>query len=269
MTACERQASGAIELYFYDELDATERADVGRHLRACAECRAALEEMAVIRAALGSRPVVDAPAGGDWSPFVRRLDEAIAFEQHVDRVSRGGGPHLRRATEAQNAAPAGGSKTVTYLAMAALLTLVTAGVAFVAQSASRSGPDAQPAPEAVQAPSADDSTAAAFAAFSERHFERSKLVVLGLANKDPQQVRGDDWAYERGLASDLLSDTRLYRQVAEERGMKTIAGVMGDLELVLLQTSLAESPDADALEQIQRLIYKRDLVSKMDAAAGS
>ena len=39
---------------------------------------------------------------------------------------------------------------------------------------------------------------------------------------------------------------------------------MGDLEIVLLQTSLAEAPDAEALEQIQRLIHKRDLVTKMD-----
>ena len=49
--------------------------------------------------------------------------------------------------------------------------------------------------------------------------------------------------------------------------MKSLAGVMGDLELVLLQTSLADAPDAAALEQIQRLIHKRDLVTKMEVAA--
>ena len=107
----------------------------------------------------------------------------------------------------------------------------------------------------------------AFAALSEQHFERSKLVVLGLANKDAHHAREADWAYERGLASNLLSDTRLYRQAAEERGMKTLADVMGDLELVLLQTSLADAPDAGALAQIQRLIHKRDLVTKMEVAA--
>ena len=87
----------------------------------------------------------------------------------------------------------------------------------------------------------------AFAALSEQHFERSKLVVLGLANKDARKAGGDDWAYERGLASNLLNDTRLYRLAAEERGMKTLAGVMGDLEIVLLQTSLADAPDRAAL----------------------
>ena len=111
------------------------------------------------------------------------------------------------------------------------------------------------------------STDAAFAALSEQHFERSKLVVLGLANKDPHHARGADWAYERGLATNLLSDTRLYRMAAEDRGMKALAGVMGDLELVLLQTSLADAPDDGVLEQIQRLIHKRDLVTKMDVAA--
>ncbi len=128
-------------------------------------------------------------------------------------------------------------------------------------------PDAAAAGDAVEPFGHAPSPEAAFTALSEQHFERSKLVVLGLANKDPHHAREADWAFERGLASSLLSDTRLYRQAAEARGMKSIAGVMGDLELVLLQTSLADAPDAEALEQIQRLIHKRDLVTKMDVAA--
>ena len=86
---------------------------------------------------------------------------------------------------------------------------------------------------------------------------------------DPHLASEADWAYERGLASNLLNDTRLYRVAAEERGLKKLAGVMGDLELVLLQTSLAETPDPATLEQIQRLIHKRDLVAKMEVTTGS
>jgi hypothetical protein len=56
----------------------------------------------------------------------------------------------------------------------------------------------------------------------------------------------------------------LYRQAAEARGMNSIAGVMRDLELVLLQTSMSGGPDATSLEQIQRLIRRRDLVTKME-----
>jgi hypothetical protein len=97
---------------------------------------------------------------------------------------------------------------------------------------------------------------------SEQHFERSKLVVLGLVNKDPDTAA--DWAYERQLAAALLSDTRLFRQAAEERGLTKLARIMDDLELVLLQTSVVEEPQPETLEQIQRLIRKRDLVTKMN-----
>ena len=99
-------------------------------------------------------------------------------------------------------------------------------------------------------------------AVSGQHFERSKLVVLGLVTKTGHQ---DDWACERQLASSLLGDTRLYRLAAEERGMQPLADVMSDLELVLLQTSMADQPTEASLHQLQRLIRRRDLLTKMNA----
>jgi hypothetical protein len=101
---------------------------------------------------------------------------------------------------------------------------------------------------------------------SEQHFERSKLVILGLASRDAHTSSSTDWAYERQLAGTLLDDTRLYRQAAAARGLESIAGVMSDLELVLLQASLSDERDATTLDRLQRLIQKRDLVSKMDMA---
>ena len=268
MTGCERQQSGEIELYFYDELGPAERAGVESHLRSCAECHLALDELSTIRAALAARPLVDAPPDGDWTGFMGRL----AGECRRVRLAGEWSPPVAPVGRASRRAA-----YAPYLAMAALLTLVTSAIVYVARSAPRPTPSSSAAaqattpapivPPAVVPAVAERSTDAAFAALSEQHFERSKLVVLGLANKDPHHAREADWAYERGLATNLLSDTRLYRMAAEDRGMKALAGVMGDLELVLLQTSLADVPDAGALEQIQRLIHKRDLVTKMDVAA--
>ncbi len=272
MTACGRQQSGDIELYFYDELEPAERSDMESHLRTCAECRGAFDELSTIRSALAARPLVDAPPGGDWTEFMRRLDAAV-------RVARQGAEAVRGRAWPGLGVPAGrGNRSATYapyLATAALLTLVTSGLVFVARSEPRPAPSPATAQATMPGPSAppalvpavsEPSTDSAFVALSEQHFERSKLVVLGLASKDPHRASEADWAYERGLATSLLSDTRLYRMAAEDRGMKTLARVMGDLELVLLQTSLADTPDAGVLEQIQRLIHKRDLVTKMDVA---
>jgi hypothetical protein len=214
---------------------------------------------------------------------MRRLDEAVRFDRHVDRhVDRHWDETVREgAWSPPRVVSIGRARRraayAPYLATAAILTLVTSALVHVARSTPRPTPAPASASAEATAPApivpaivpavSERSTDAAFAALSEQHFERSKLVVLGLANKDPHHARESDWAYERGLATNLLSDTRLYRMAAEDRGMKTLAGVMGDLELVLLQTSLADAPDAGVLEQIQRLIHKRDLVTKMDVAA--
>jgi hypothetical protein len=256
---CDVQASGAIELFFYGELDAAEQARVKQHLPACAHCREALDELGVIRDALASRPVVSMPASGDWSAFMARLERSVAMEPD-------------RSPSMADARTDGRPVYMRYLAMAALLMLVTMSVLFVARSrpgvpTSSSPSAAVPpagAPEPAAAPDDTGESAAVLAAASDEHFKRSKLVVLGLATMDPQRSNSRDWSYERSLASDLLSDTRLYRMAAEDRGMKTVAGVMRDLEVVLLETSLTDSTDPSALPQIQRLIQKRDLLEKMN-----
>jgi hypothetical protein len=151
---------------------------------------------------------------------------------------------------------------VEYVAIAALLALVTFSVAVAFRARHIPGASTTTSiPHDVPASTKDDS---AFAAMTEEHFERSKLVVLGLATKNPAGGTPADWAYERELATSLLDETRLYRLAAEDRGLDALAGVMKDLELVLLQTSLTDDKDPSALPQIQRLIKRRDLIEKMD-----
>jgi hypothetical protein len=168
-----------------------------------------------------------------------------------------------------------------YLALAATLALAVASLVVAARSgsgrnstATADAPDVNVAsvapattPGVQPAGPADETLEAAFAALSEQHFERSKVVVLGIASKDPRRATPEDWEYERRLATSLLTDTRLYRLAAEERGMKRIATVMSDLELVLLQTALGAEAGPEDLEQIQRLIDRRDLVTKMELVA--
>jgi hypothetical protein len=263
MSGCERQDTPAIELYFYDELDSGERAVVEAHLQTCEACRCALDELSVIRAALAARPDIAAPPGGDWTQFMSRLEGMLAVEPQAASVVR-----LRRVPPDR--------RYISYLAMAALLTLVTMSVAYVARVRNPSRPELQPPPRAAT----DTSGAAApaqpgrsvdvtFATMTEQHLERSKLVVLGLASKDPHNPLSADWARERQLASSLLSDTRLYRLAAEQRGMSRVARIMSDLELVLLQASLGDERDAETLEHIKTLIRKRDLVTKIDIVNSS
>jgi Putative zinc-finger len=258
---CELQSSGTIETYFYDELPAAERLQMARHVRTCADCRAAIQQLEDIRRALATRPDVVAPPGDDWSSFMARLGAATAAADKEAGAAEGDHGHASARRWSRSG----------LMATAALLALTTMGVMF----AMRARPPIAPV-AALQAPHLPDSAGPTgrtgnqgFEALSEEHFERSKLVVLGLAAKDPARTTSADWVYERELAATLLSDTRMYRMAAEDRGLRSIADVMGDLELVLLQTSFADERDPASLAQIQRLIRRRDLVEKMDVVAVS
>ncbi|CAN5762210.1 hypothetical protein BH18ACI5_BH18ACI5_00370 [soil metagenome] len=257
---CERLESGAVELYFYDELPAASRAGMASHLAHCRECAAALDDLKVIRAALVSRPDVSAPPAGDWSSFMERLDATVL----AHRVAS----YSKTVANPRTLEPSNLRSYIGLLATAALLAIVTVSVVYLARNRAVPGPQfAASTPFASEARSMVESTPIAttgMRSVGEQHLERSKLVVLGLASKEPGEVSVSDWAYERSLASSLLNDTRLYRLAAEERGLTSLAGVMRDLELVLLETSMAEGSDPAELPQIQRLIRKRQLIQKMD-----
>lgn len=273
MNPCDVQASGAIELYFYGEASPSERGFIERHLAGCPECRRALDDLSVIRMALSARPSIVAPPGDDWSGFMGRLDHAVR------RLPSQRDGRIVAMTPAR-------PRYAAWVAMAALIALVTSSLLFVARSrqgsagtavppagaaagsAGHVGPAGEAAASAAAASSRGENDAA-FLAMSEKHFDRSKLVVLGLTTRNAREASGPDWAYERQLASSLLTDTRLYRIAAEQRGMTTLARVMGDLELVLLQTSMSEHPEPGTLEQLQRLIRKRDLVTNMEVVTTS
>lgn len=262
MSTCRIQEAATIELYFYDELEPDAHARVKAHLGRCGECARVLDELQMIRAVLSERPDVAGPASGEWTAFMRRLDAAVRPET---------GATAARIMPFQPRASVASRPFGALLAIAALLAIVAISVFL----ASRAGRDVLTGGEAL-APAelasggdervADPEMRAALTSVGLRHLERSKLVVFGLAAKDSEANGAPDWTYERELASSLLNDTRLYRQAAEQRGLTSLAGVMRDLELVLLQTSMAEAADTAALPQIQRLIHKRGLVQKMDDA---
>jgi anti-sigma-K factor RskA len=254
MSTCAHQRAGTVELYFYGELAPDEARRFERHVTGCGDCRRGVEELEAIRAALAARPAVSSPPGGDWSAFMSRLTARVDREPAPHEAAPAAGP---RPVPLLSSARHGRVSYVGYAAMAALLALVTVSVAVATRSRKPAAVSAR-----VEEPASRDDTA--FEQLSEEHFERSKLVVLGLTTKDPERVKAADWMYERDLASSLLTDTRMYRMAAEDRGLQSLADVMRDLELVLLQTSLTDGGDPASLPQIQRLIRKRDLLGRMD-----
>lgn len=94
------------------------------------------------------------------------------------------------------------------------------------------------------------------------HLERSEMLLLELTNA---QENGElDISAERQLASQLRSDSRLYRQAAKQSGQTDVAVLLEQLERVLVE--LANSPEtipSSDLGDLRFVVEEGDLLFKV------
>jgi hypothetical protein len=84
------------------------------------------------------------------------------------------------------------------------------------------------------------------------YLERSQMVLVELANANPKTPM--DISAEQERAADLVSESRLYRQTAEHTGDTQVAGVLDDLDRVLLE--IAHGPSRLAPEDVENLRHR-------------
>jgi len=81
------------------------------------------------------------------------------------------------------------------------------------------------------------------------YLERSQMVLIELANANPKDKL--DISAEQERASDLVSESRLYRQTAAHTGDTAVAGVLDEIDRVLLD--IAHSPSEVRAADIEKL----------------
>lgn len=86
------------------------------------------------------------------------------------------------------------------------------------------------------------------------HLERSEVLLLELLNAED--------AGDAGAAEELLAENRLYRQAALRSGDAGVAGVLDELERVLVEAAAAPEPGG-GLEELRRRIESRGLVLRI------
>ncbi len=95
------------------------------------------------------------------------------------------------------------------------------------------------------------------------HLERSQMVLAELSNA-PEQQGKLDISDERRMAEELLDDNRLYRQTAKATGDTAVAGVLDELERVLLDVAHGPSElSGQELADLRREIESRGLLFKV------
>jgi anti-sigma factor RsiW len=94
------------------------------------------------------------------------------------------------------------------------------------------------------------------------HLERSQMVLVELVNARPGQSL--DVSSEQERAGDLVAENRLYRQTAAHSGDTSLAGVLDELEPVLLE--IAHGPahlTSEEVESLQRRIEGDGILFKV------
>jgi hypothetical protein len=237
------------ELIAYHGGDPAKREDIAAHVVDCPECRAELARIDAVLAALSSLPVPD--PGADygarvWQKIAPRLPERPPVRWwQFDASSFTAG--WRAWLEPRRLAAVG--------AVAAIVI-----VAFVAGRVTK-----PPVPVAVTADSSQIRERVLVMAVGE-HLGRSEMMLIELGNAEPasRQQKEINISAERRRAEDLVEENRLYRQTALEQGDTALAGVLDELERVLLD--VAHSPGEVTplqLDEMQKRIAARGILFKV------
>jgi hypothetical protein len=95
------------------------------------------------------------------------------------------------------------------------------------------------------------------------HLERSQMLLVELANA-PSGQAPVDIAFEQEKAIELVGANRLYRQAAARSGEPGVAGVLDELERLLVEVAHGPATlDGEAMARLQRRIESRGLLFKV------
>jgi hypothetical protein len=237
------------ELIAYHGGEPAKREAISSHVADCPECRAELARIDAVLAALSSLPVPD--PGADygqrvWQKIAPRLSERPPVRWwQFDSSSLAAG--WRAWLEPRRLAALG--------AVAAL-----AIVAFLAGRVTK-----HPEPVAVTADASKIRERVLVMAVGE-HLGRSEMMLIELGNAEPENSKQKEVniSTERRRAEDLVQENRLYRQTALEQGDTALAGVLDELERVLLDVAHGPGEVTPAqLDEMQQRIAARGILFKV------
>jgi hypothetical protein len=225
------------ELIAYREGEASQRAEIAGHLAGCKECRAEMDRIDAVLAALDTLPVPD--PGADYG---RRVWQQIA-PRLAERPMRWWQTWL----EPRRLGALGG---VAALIIAAFII----------------GRITKPVGKGDNIATTEQVRERVLVVAVGEHLGRSEMMLVELSNAEPgaSKPKQINISSEQRRAEDLLEENRLYRQTALQEGDAGLASVLDELERVLLD--VAHSPDKVTpaqFEAIQKKIEAQGILFKV------
>ncbi len=224
-------------LHYYGETATDQEQRASAHLEACGSCRGEYARLQHVLGIIDERAVAVEPPPSFERTVWARLE-----------------PNLRPARRGW----------ASWLLSPAPLGLAAAVVALVV-GAFFAGRALSPAPSPSQA-----AAAAVMEQISERilladlgeHLDRSQMALVELVSAGADAT--GDISGERSRAEQLVADSRLYRQTAEDTGDVQLSELLDDIERVLIEVAASpQSGSSRDLADVRRRIESRDLLFKV------
>jgi hypothetical protein len=234
------------ELIAYHDGEAAGREAIAEHLADCPECEAEIARIDALLAALNTIPVPE--PGEDYGQRV--------WQQISSRLPERRGHWWDFLFSEPNAAPWFAPRRLAGAGAIAALVLA----AFIV---GRLTPRDPISPATIDASKVRERILVM--AVGE-HLGRSEMVLVELANSGPQNAgqKQVNISGEQRRAEDLLEENRLYRQTALEQGDTALAGVLDELERVLLDVAHSPQQVTPAqLEGMRQRIEARGILFKV------
>jgi len=144
----------------------------------------------------------------------------------------------------------------------AAVATACAGLMAVAFLAGRTYPWHAPVPAAVASKTDPQAGERVLLVAVGDYLERSQMVLIELTNASPK--RPLDISAEQGRAADLVSESRLYRQTAAHTGDTAVAGLLDELDRVLLEITHAPSQlSASEVETLRQRLEAEGILFKI------
>lgn len=221
-------------LHYYGEADPATARAIEAHLAGCQSCRASFQRIDEVLALVASHADAEAPEG-----FGR-----VMWARVAPQVGAPGADGWRRWFQAPRLALAGG---VAGLVLAAFVAGRWTGPAPAVPAAATAV--ATVAPERVWLAAVGD------------HLDRSQMVLAEAMNADPGAPFS---AADRARAADLVAGSRLLRQSAASGAETPVAGVLEELERVLIEIANGGDDVAAAdLEALRTRIESRGVLFRL------
>lgn len=255
MNECQQMHEMMVDA-LYDDLDTGQRKRFHSHLKSCRDCARLYQKLTQTIGVMNARETAERDEVF-WAEYSEHLAERLEAEQHQRKIPMLRISFFEHLTWHKHPA----------LRIGAIAALVLVGI-FLGRWIWIEDRTPRPEPQAhVSTPQQADALPVLLEDRAESYLQKSKLLLLALANFDPQT---DDKATlnlqsQKHISETLVQEAAYLKTALKDPAETRLRELISDLEIILLQiANLEDEYDLEAVEMVRKGVNKRGILFRID-----